>query len=121
MQITHSTRILLPIPTFILVARDVGDITISVSVSRTPSNVSNYGSSKDVMGIFLLKNKNKLLPLDKYFISSLAVVGHLVNSANLEGGYIGVKMGTNVEGYAEEENLFCNSSTYFAKAISIAR
>lgn len=40
-------------------------------------------------GIVLLKNEKKLLPLDKHFIPSLAVIGPLANSTNLGGGYTG--------------------------------
>ena len=41
-------------------------------------------------GIVLLKNEQKLLPLNKHGVSSLALIGPLAKSTDLGGGYTGV-------------------------------
>ncbi|KAG8384194.1 hypothetical protein BUALT_Bualt04G0092700 [Buddleja alternifolia] len=84
-------------------------------------------------GIVLLKNEQKLLPLDKRDISSLAVIGPLANSTNLGGGYTGVPCNpksilkglqdyiNNIYHAAGCQDAPCNSSTYFAEAIAVAK
>ncbi|PIN21658.1 Non-reducing end alpha-L-arabinofuranosidase [Handroanthus impetiginosus] len=84
-------------------------------------------------GIVLLKNEQKVLPLDKHGILSLAVIGPLANSTKLGGDYTGFPC--NPRSILEElqeyvNNIYhatgcqdapCNSSTHFSEALSVAK
>ncbi|KAL6573112.1 putative beta-D-xylosidase 6 [Orobanche hederae] len=86
-------------------------------------------------GIVLLKNEQKLMPLDKCVVSSLAVIGPLANSTNLGGGYTGTRIPCNpksiLEGLEEYVNNIyhaagcqdvpCNSSIDFLEALFFAK
>ncbi|GFP91447.1 probable beta-d-xylosidase 6 [Phtheirospermum japonicum] len=84
-------------------------------------------------GIVLLKNEKNLLPLDKYFVSSIAVIGPLANSTNLGGGYTGVPCDPRsilegLKGYVNNvyqaagcRDVPCNSSVDLVEALSVAK
>ncbi|GER30741.1 glycosyl hydrolase family protein [Striga asiatica] len=84
-------------------------------------------------GIVLLKNEQKLLPLDTHFVSSLAIIGPLSNSTDLGGGYTGVPCNpisifqgleeyvNNVHHATGCQDVSCNSTIDFEQAISVAK
>ncbi|XP_047982689.1 probable beta-D-xylosidase 6 [Salvia hispanica] len=84
-------------------------------------------------GIVLLKNEQKLLPLNKHGVSSLALIGPLAKSTDLGGGYTGVPCNPvsimeGLKGYVKDiyhaagcQDVSCNSTVGFAEALSAAR
>ncbi|XP_042045622.1 probable beta-D-xylosidase 6 isoform X3 [Salvia splendens] len=84
-------------------------------------------------GIVLLKNEQKLLPLNKHGVSSLALIGPLANSTDLGGGYTGVPCNPisimeGLKGYVKDiyhaagcQDVSCNSTVGFVEALSAAR
>ncbi|CAA0822886.1 Probable beta-D-xylosidase 6 [Striga hermonthica] len=84
-------------------------------------------------GIVLLKNEQKLLPLDTHFVSSLAIIGPSSNSTDMGGGYTGVPCNpisifqglkeyvNNVHHATGCQDVSCTSTVHFAQAISVAK
>ncbi|CAI9110551.1 OLC1v1010600C1 [Oldenlandia corymbosa var. corymbosa] len=84
-------------------------------------------------GMVLLKNNHKFLPWNKNKVSSLAVIGPLANTSNINGDYTGyscnpVTILQGMQKYVKKtfyasgcQDVSCNSSEGIQEAVSIAR